>query len=130
MWILKLTSGFSAAHFLKGYHGRPADLHGHNFEVHVKFKVPKLSNTAVGVERRDLFRCVYAILKELDHKTLNDIEPFDKVNPTPEILAQYICEGITEMIQAAAFKKTGITVHSVMVNDGTSSVDSTYFPTE
>jgi 6-pyruvoyltetrahydropterin/6-carboxytetrahydropterin synthase len=37
-------------------------------------------------------RLMKEIIEYLDHKFINDLPPFDKVNPTAENMAQWFCE--------------------------------------
>jgi len=89
MYILQVKQHFDAAHYLNGYEGDCAKLHGHRWEVEIHLAYDKLDNLGMAVD----FKSVKATLKELlpDHKCLNDIYTF---NPTAENLAKYLYEEI------------------------------------
>ena len=91
MYILKVRNHFDAAHFLRGYQGPCANTHGHSF----KYEVDILGNELDSIGMLADFTEVKKKLKEiveskLDHALLNDVEPFDKINPTAENLSKVI----------------------------------------
>jgi len=76
----------SCAHFLRDYKGKCANVHGHTYKIEV----------ILDGEVKDGFVMDFYDLKEImdleiftpyDHKLLNEIEPFDKINPTAENIA-------------------------------------------
>jgi 6-pyruvoyltetrahydropterin/6-carboxytetrahydropterin synthase len=83
-WILRVRSKFQAAHFLEGYQGKCAEIHGHTFQVEVKITTDKLDDTGIGID----FTKIKSELQEMmpDHKLLNDVYDF---NPTAENLSRY-----------------------------------------
>ncbi len=87
MYILRVKHHFDAAHYLKGYEGDCANLHGHTWQVELELTYDKLDDLGMAVD----FKSVKKVLKELlpDHKCLNDIYTF---NPTAENLARYLYE--------------------------------------
>ncbi len=92
MFILKVIKVFSAAHNLRDYKGKCENLHGHNWKVEVEVQGKKLGKSGMLIDFHDLKYEVENILEKLDHGYLNEISPFDKINPTSENLAKYIFE--------------------------------------
>ncbi len=92
MYLLKVEEAFEAAHNLRGYKGKCANLHGHNWIIEVEISGEKLNELGILVDFKDVKRELKAILDRLDHEYLNEISPFDKINPTAENLAKYIYE--------------------------------------
>ncbi len=90
MFELDVTREFSSAHSLKGYCGNCSEKHGHNWSVQVFIRSRKLDEIGIAVDFKALKRELDAILAELDHKDLNQIPPFDKLNPTSENIAMHI----------------------------------------
>ena len=90
MYRLKVIDSFSSAHQLRGYQGKCEALHGHNWKVEVAVTGDTLDSIGLLIDFKDLKEIVHAELMKLDHKFLNDIAPFDKVNPSSELLAKHL----------------------------------------
>ncbi|MDR0956649.1 MAG: 6-carboxytetrahydropterin synthase QueD, partial [Endomicrobium sp.] len=87
---LSVTKNFAAAHCLREYNGKCENLHGHNWKIRVAFWGTKLDDKGMLVDFTDIKRHLYKIISYLDHKFLNEISPFDKINPTAENIAMFI----------------------------------------
>ena len=88
-----VTKRFSieAAHYLPGYPGKCANLHGHRWEISVSVTGPVSLNTGFVMDFSDLKRLVVKPLEDqFDHKCLNNCHPFTEMRPTAENLAEYI----------------------------------------
>ncbi|MBN2514864.1 MAG: 6-carboxytetrahydropterin synthase QueD [Deltaproteobacteria bacterium] len=85
---------FSAAHFLRGYPGDCARIHGHNWGIEVFVKCSELDGIGIGIDFRDIKQTVNEILEGLDHSNLNDHPAFTDVNPTSENLARFLYKEI------------------------------------
>lgn len=81
---------FSAAHALRGYRGKCENLHGHNWKIRVAASGEVLGNTGMLVDFTDLKSYVELVLSRLDHRNLNDVPPFNKINPTAENIAYFV----------------------------------------
>ena len=90
MYLVKIEEAFEAAHNLRGYDGKCANLHGHNWIIEVEVAGEKLNELGILVDFKDVKRELKKILDEYDHRYLNEIPPFDKINPTAENLARFI----------------------------------------
>lgn len=90
MFSLKVEANFSSAHNLREYKGKCEELHGHNWRVEAVIKSDKLDSLGMVVDFKDIKKELNVILGDLDHKYLNDLEPFKTVNPTSENIARYI----------------------------------------
>lgn len=111
MYELTVKSRFSAAHRLKNYPGNCERVHGHNWTVEVKVRSSKLDDVGLAMDFRDIKSCLNEILDELDHRDLNDIEPFKSLNPSSELIAKHIYEAL----QANLPGENRAAVHSVTV---------------
>ena len=92
MFELTINVNFEAAHYINNYSGKCSRLHGHNWKVEVNIYGNKLDELGMLIDFRDLKASVNEIILKLDHYCLNDIEPFCRINPTAENIAQYIYE--------------------------------------
>ena len=90
MYSIKVEAYFSSAHNLRGYKGKCEALHGHNWKVEAAISSDTLDKVVMVVDFHKFKSSLQAVLEKLDHKYLNNIAPFNKINPTSENIAQYI----------------------------------------
>ena len=109
MFRVTVTKSFSAAHALK-IGGKCEDLHGHNFKVDVTVEGRKLSPEGLLIDFRDLKKWTVEVLDELDHKYLNELEPFSGYCATSERLARYIFESLAARMGGQAARIAEVTV--------------------
>lgn len=98
MYTIKITAHFSAAHFLRGYQGKCENLHGHNWKIEVMASSKVLNDCGMVIDFSELKKITSKVLEELDHKHLNELEHFKKVNPSSEEIARYIFNKLNEVI--------------------------------
>jgi 6-pyruvoyltetrahydropterin/6-carboxytetrahydropterin synthase len=98
MYKIKIISNFSAAHSLRGYKGKCESLHGHNWKVEVTVYSEKLNSQGMAIDFHELKKIVNQVLEELDHKHLNELGYFAKVNPSSEEIARYIFLKLKELV--------------------------------
>ncbi len=89
---------FSAAHQLRGYDGDCARLHGHNWHVRLFVSCTELDALGIGVDYKVLKRELKAALEAWDHYNLNDIPPFDTINPTSENVARVLLQEMSRRL--------------------------------
>lgn len=87
---LRVVTEFSSAHVLRGYPGACEQVHGHNFRVEVEVRAHRLDELGMGIDFRELTRMTEEVTARLDHRLLNEVAPFDEVNPTAENIAAHI----------------------------------------
>ncbi len=90
MYRVKIRTNFSSAHNLREYKGNCENLHGHNWKVEAYLKSETLDRLGMVEDFREFKRNMRAIMEDLDHKYINEIEYFKTVNPTSENIARYI----------------------------------------
>ena len=90
MYSLKVEGSFSSAHNLRGYKGKCEELHGHNWRVEITVKSAKLDKIGMVLDFKYLKKKLNVVLDPMDHKYLNKLDYFKKVNPTSENIAEYI----------------------------------------
>lgn len=98
MFILKITTDFSSAHSLRDYPGDCSRFHGHNWDIEISVCSKALNKIGMAIDFRKIKEKVKIVTKRLDHRYLNDIAPFDKINPTAENIAKYIFEEVEKLI--------------------------------
>ena len=90
MYELKVISEFNAAHHLRDYKGECEKLHGHNWRVEAIGVGKELGKDGLVVDFRVFKQALEVVLKKLDHCLINEVKPFDSVNPSSENIAKYI----------------------------------------
>ena len=91
-----------------------ASMHGHSFKIALCLQGDLDPKLGWLVDYHEIARCMEPVLKQLDHKVLNEVPGLD--NPTSELLAKWLFEKIvTEIPQ----------LKSVSVME-TSSTECTY----
>jgi len=96
MFEVSVEHSFAAGHALRGYRGKCENVHGHNYKVRVVVRGEKLDSVGMLVDFVELKRLLRAVSEPMDHVFLNDLPPFDELNPTAENMAWYICEKMRE----------------------------------
>ncbi len=103
MFEVRVNSDFAAAHFLRDYHGKCENLHGHNYKVYVHVRGQKLNEGGMLLDFSQLKKALKNVCALLDHKNLNDFEYFDQ-NPSAERIAMFIYENVVK--ELPELKKT------------------------
>ncbi len=94
MYHLRYKTHFDAAHFLRGYEGKCANLHGHRWHVQLELSGLQLNDQGILIDFGDLKRMLAEILP--DHCCLNDLESFKTVNPTAENISRHLFKEISK----------------------------------
>ena len=90
MYQISVEQHFDAAHFLRGYQGKCEAVHGHRFRAVVKVKASGVNDIGIAYDFAELKRHLADILSRFDHTCLNDMPPFDEINPSSENIAATI----------------------------------------
>jgi len=90
VYQISVEQHFDAAHFLRGYRGKCEALHGHRFRVVVRLKTSGLDDIGLAYDFVELKQHLAQVISKFDHTCLNDLPPFDKVNPSSENIAATI----------------------------------------
>ncbi len=96
MFEVTVEETFAAGHALRNYHGKCENVHGHNYKVQVTFAGPRLDSVGLLVDFVHVKRLMRSVIERLDHQFLNDVAPFDTLNPSAENIAQYFYEEIAK----------------------------------
>ncbi len=121
MYEIKIVSQFAAAHQLRNYCGGCEKLHGHNWKVEVRVTGKMLDDDGLLIDFRKLKDKTKNILDELDHEFLNDLDYFEKINPSSENIARLIFEKLSKDLN-----EKGISISRVSAWESDTSC-ATYF---
>jgi len=102
MYQVSVRQHFDSAHYLRGYAGKCEELHGHRFEVVVSVETEDLDNIGIAFDFTELKKNLGEILRRFDHVCLNEISPFDSINPSSENIATTIYQELVKRLGAVA----------------------------
>ena len=92
MFEVSVEETFAAGHALRNYHGKCERIHGHNYRVLVTLRGEHLDEAGLLVDFVEVKRALNAVIEAMDHQFLNEVPPFDRLNPSAENMARYICQ--------------------------------------
>ena len=109
-YTLKVVSDFAAAHSLRNYPGDCSRLHGHNWKVETEIQASELDELGMAIDFKTVKQVTKQVTDELDHSLLNEIPPFDSINPTAENIAAYIYRRLGEEINEPRVRVHAVTI--------------------
>lgn len=98
MFEIRVEAEFAAAHFLKDYHGKCENLHGHNYAVFAHARGRALNEGGMLIDFSQLKSALRSVCTDLDHTNLNDMPVFNQ-NPSAERIAQFIFSRLYEELE-------------------------------
>ncbi len=110
LYTLKVVSDFASAHTLRDYPGACSRMHGHNWKVEAEVEASQLDEVGMAIDFKAIRRQVRELTDVLDHRYLNEIEPFDKINPTAENIAAFIFSGLSATLNNERIRVKAITL--------------------
>ena len=117
-FVVRVEARFEAAHFLREYRGISEPLHGHSYRVEAE-----LSSKEGGVDADDIAvdfvsakRKLEALAKRLDYTCINEITPFDEINPTAENVARWFQSELSNAMSDENAVVVAITIFEGPVN--------------
>lgn len=122
MYEIEVRSAFEAAHFIEGYNGKCARLHGHNWEVVAVVRGEKLDKLGMLIDFKILKAELNKVLDAFDHRYLNELETFAEENPTAENIARKIFESLA----ASKIFNDSTKLHAVKVQETPNSCVTYY----
>lgn len=99
MYEISRQKVFSASHQLRGYKGRCENLHGHNWRIQVHLCAEKLDSLGMVMDFHELDRIMDEAMEPFEHVHLNEVPPFDTLNPSAENIARVIAERVSTRIK-------------------------------
>jgi len=109
-FTLRVLTDFASAHTLRGYPGQCANLHGHNWKVEVEVEAAALDDIGMAVDFKVVKKLAREIAGRLDHQYLNDLEPFTRINPTAENIAQWFFREMAREINQPGLRVSSLTL--------------------
>ena len=98
MYELTVEREFSSGHYLRNYHGRCENPHGHNYRVRITLAGAELDHAGLLLDFKIIKQVMRPVIDRIDHQMLNDLEPFTTVNPSAENIARYFYEQTNQQL--------------------------------
>lgn len=112
MYFVNVERHFDAAHYLRGYEGKCENMHGHRYQVAVRLKAASNENSGMAYDFTVLKKELDGVLEMFDHHCLNEVAPFDQINPSAENIARTI---YLELVKKLGRLPEGISLDAVTV---------------
>jgi 6-pyruvoyltetrahydropterin/6-carboxytetrahydropterin synthase len=100
MFEVHISAVFPAAHALRNYYGKTEPIHGHNWKARISVAGPRVDSMGLLIDFIALQKEVGRIVGRLDHQYLNEVPPFDSINPSAESIAKYLWEELSKSVPA------------------------------
>ena len=98
MFEVSVEQTFAAGHALRNYRGKCENVHGHNYRVLVTLQGQELDSIGLLVDFVEVKKLIHQVVDRLDHQFINDLTPFDQINPSAENMAKYFYDEISRGI--------------------------------
>jgi 6-pyruvoyltetrahydropterin/6-carboxytetrahydropterin synthase len=122
MFEVSVEYTFAAGHALRGYKGKCENVHGHNYKVKLVVAGQELDSTGLLMDFVEVKKNIKVLVERLDHRFLNDVPPFDKLNPSAENIAKYFFDELDSVVL-----NRGLKIHAVTIWE-TDTTSATYRP--
>jgi 6-pyruvoyltetrahydropterin/6-carboxytetrahydropterin synthase len=100
MFEVSVERTFAAGHALRNYKGKCENVHGHNYRVQIAVQGQELDSNGLLIDFIELKRLMAEVIDYLDHRFINDLTPFDVINPSAENLAKYFYDRVSAGLHA------------------------------
>jgi 6-pyruvoyltetrahydropterin/6-carboxytetrahydropterin synthase len=124
MWEITQETVVAAAHQLRFAPGEGERLHGHNWRIKAVVRAKELDARGFVVDFHDLGVALRSLVEPYEHVFLNEIAPFDDVNPTAENIARVVADNLAAKLDDGRVRVVRV---EVWENDQCSA---TYFRAE
>lgn len=117
-FVVRVEARFEAAHFLREYRGITEPLHGHSYKVEAELAARGggVDGDAIAVDFVSAKRQLEALAKKLDYGCINDVAPFDAINPSAENIAEWFHRELSGAVAGENAVVTAVTVWEGPVN--------------
>ena len=109
-YTLTVVTDFASAHSLRDYPGDCHRLHGHNWRLEVEVVARELDDLGMAIDFKAIKRAAREAAGELDHRYLNEIAPFDRINPTAENIAAHLFGRLRERLDSPSVQVSAVTL--------------------
>jgi 6-pyruvoyltetrahydropterin/6-carboxytetrahydropterin synthase len=117
-FIVRVEARFEAAHYLREYRGISEPLHGHSYKVEAELAAAGggVDQDAIAVDFVSAKRKLEALAKKLDYGCINDVPPFDTINPSAENIAKWFAQELGAAVAGEQARVIAVTIWEGPVN--------------
>lgn len=115
MYTVCVEDWFAAAHYLRNYHGKCENPHGHNYRVKVYVSGKNLDKGGMLIDFSVLKKHLKSVLETLDHHDLNSTPYFKEQEPSAENISRYIFDSLKTLLPAG-IRMAGVEVFETEKN--------------
>ena len=123
MYEVTVEDTFAAGHYLRNYKGKCENPHGHNYKVQVTLAAAELDHAGLLLDFKDLKQVMKHVIDRLDHKMINEVEPFTEINPSAENLAKYFYDESNAKLKEATAGRVHVSRVTMYETDTTAATD-------
>lgn len=109
-YTIHVISYFTASRALRDYIGSCAQQHTQTFKVAVDVLTPEPDEKGFVIDFYEIKAALEKIIAEFEQRYLNDMVPFNTLNPSNENLAKHIFWQLSTGLQSSQVKVTAISV--------------------
>ncbi len=110
MYSVGFSRTFVAQHHLVSAPGPEKKTHSHVYRVEIAFRGPRLDEHGYLLDFLELRKHLDSVVETLRDRTLNELTPFNNLNPTIERLAKVIGQELQERISMAGMSSLHVKV--------------------
>jgi 6-pyruvoyltetrahydropterin/6-carboxytetrahydropterin synthase len=121
MFELTVESDFSSGHYLRNYHGKCENPHGHNYRVRITLAGTELDQAGMLLDFKQIKEIMQPLIDRLDHTMLNEVEPFTELNPSAENMAKYFYDEAGKEIAAITAGRVRVKECTIWETDTTTA---------
>ena len=115
MYTVCVEDWFAAAHYLRNYHGKCENPHGHNYRVKVYVSGKNLDKGGMLIDFSVLKKHLKSVLEALDHHDLNSTPYFKEQEPSAENISRYIFDSLKTLLPSG-IRMAGVEVFETEKN--------------
>jgi 6-pyruvoyltetrahydropterin/6-carboxytetrahydropterin synthase len=112
MWEISVETVVAARHQIRGVPGEGGRVHDHRWRVRAVVRARELDRIGWVLDFQAVDAALRAVIAPYDGTFLNDVSPFDDLNPTRENVARVLAEAL-----AAKLDDGRVRVHRVDVGE-------------
>jgi 6-pyruvoyltetrahydropterin/6-carboxytetrahydropterin synthase len=110
MWEISRETVVAAAHQLRFTEGEGERLHGHNWRIKAVVRASELDPHGFVLDFARLGAVLRGIVEPYEHVFLNEVAPFDDVNPTAENMARVVADELSGKLDDGRVKVVRVEV--------------------